>query len=231
MVKAIELEAQKRELLGKKADKLRKIGLIPAVVYGRKISPVVVAVEKKPFVKILASPSGKNTIINLKVEGKSLPVLAHEIQYNVLDDEIIHIDFNHVVMDELVKAKIPVVLVGVPVGVKESGGVLVHGLREIEVECLPGDIPDNYEVDVTALSINQSLHVSDLAKDAKVKITSNPSEMVASCSPPTKEEEVAAPISTPAEVPSDQAAAVADEQVKEKSAPGAAPAKAEKTEK
>lgn len=227
----IELEAKQREEVGKHLNKIRKLGLIPAVVYGKKIKPLSIAVDRKIFVKnILESDSGMNAIISLKLEGKSkdIPVLTHEVQRNNLTDEILHVDFRHIVMDEALKTKVPVELTGIPIGVKESGGVLVHGLREVEVECLPGNIPDKFEIDVAVLKINDSFHVSDLPKIAKVKVLTNPSEMIANCSPPTKEEAVAVPVPTPGEVPSEVgvAEAVADDKVKEKAAPGAAPGKA-----
>ena len=224
----IELEASKREEVGKKLKGVRSQGLIPAVVYGRKISPLSISINKKTFVKnILKSDAGMNAIVSLKIAGdKEIPVLTHMVQTNPMTDEILHIDFRHIVMDEAIKTRVPIELTGVPIGVKESGGVLIHGLREVEVECLPTDIPDKFEVDVSALMINDSLHVSDLAQAAKVKILSNPSEMIANCSPPTKEEVVAAPLPTPEEVAAAEAApAVAEDQVKEKSAPGAPPAK------
>jgi large subunit ribosomal protein L25 len=136
----------------------------------------------------------------------------------------------HIVMDEAIKARIPVELVGLPFGVKEEGGVLVHGLREIEVKCLPGDIPDKFEIDVSALKINESLHVSDLEVSKKVEILALQTEMIATVSPPTKEEEVAPPPLTPEEAEAAAAAAegeaeVAEEGVKEKGPPGAAPPK------
>ena len=231
----IELEAKQRTEVGKQLSRVRKLGLIPAVVYGKKIKPLSVAVDRKLFVKnILGSDSGLNAIITLKLDGqkKELQVLTHEVQRNALTDEILHVDFRHIVMDEAIKTKVHVELAGLPIGVKESGGVLVHGLREIEVECLPGNIPDKFIVDVAALKINDSFHVGDLPKIDKVKILSNPTEMIATCSPPTKEE-VVAPIPTPGEVPSDVATAeaVADDKVKEKSAPGAAPGKPAATSK
>src|SRR3989339_158841 len=220
----VELSADKREITGKKVAKLRAQGLVPAVVYGKKLKPMNVVVNGKVFKKsILASEAGKNAIISLKIaESKAVPVLTHDIQFDPLTDEILHIDFAHVVMDELLRTKIPVELTGNPIGVKESGGVLVHGLRLIEVECLPGDIPDKYIIDVSGLHINQSLHVSDLKVDNKVKILAEPGEMIASCSPPTKVEETAkAP--TPEEVAAATGAVPA-----EGGAEGAAAPKAEK---
>ncbi|MCU0641695.1 MAG: 50S ribosomal protein L25 [Candidatus Margulisbacteria bacterium] len=227
----IELEATKREEAGKGLKKSRSAGMIPAVIYGKKLKPLSIAVDRKLFVKnILRSEAGMNAIITLKIAGektKEIAALTHEVQRNPLTDEILHVDFRHIVMDEAIRTKVRIELTGTPIGVKDSGGVLVHGLREVEVECLPTDIPGHFTVDVSALSINDSLHVSDLAKTAKVKIVSNPTEMIANCSPPTKEEEVAAPVPTPEQVAAagDAAKEVADEQVKEKSAPGAAPAK------
>lgn len=231
----IELEAKERAEVGKNLKKVRLQGLIPAVVYGKKLKALAIAVERKLFVKnILGSEAGMNAIVSLKLagqKGKVVQVLTHEVQTDPLTDEILHIDFRHILMDEAIKTKVPIELIGIPIGVKESGGVLVHGLREVEVECLPGDIPDKFEIDVSGLAINGSLHVSNLKIVAKVKILTAPAEMIANCSPPTKEEEVAAPIPTPGEVPSEvgtaeAAAEVAEEKVKEKAAPGAAPGKA-----
>jgi large subunit ribosomal protein L25 len=226
----IEIEAKPREEVGKHLNKVRAMGLIPAIVYGKKLKSLAIAIDRKNFVKtILESDSGMNAIIALKLEGqgKAISVLTHEVQRNNLTDEILHVDFRQIALDEALKTKVPVELTGIPIGVKESGGVLVHGLREVEVECLPGDIPDKFVIDVAPLKINDSFHVSDLPKIAKVKVLTNPSDMIANCSPPTKEEVVAAPVPTPGEVPSDVAAdaAVSEEKVKEKSAPGAAPGK------
>lgn len=232
----IELEAQKREESGKKLKAVRREGLIPAVVYGRKIKPLSIVIDGKNFIRtILRSEAGMNAIVSLKVAGektKAIPVLTHEVQRDPLTDEILHVDFRHIVMDEAIKTRVHIELIGLPIGVKETGGVLVSGLREVEVECLPTDIPDKYEIDVSELKIGDSLHVSDLAQVAKVKILTTPTEMIANCSPPTKEEVAPAPIPTPEEVAAAAAAApeaaeaVAEEKVKEKSAPGAAPAKA-----
>lgn len=223
------MEVSQREATGKKLKKLRGQGMIPAVIYGRKLKPLSIVIDGKVFVrKILRSEAGTNAIVALKVSGKEIPALTQSVQRNPLTDEIIHVDFRHIVMDEAIRTKVPVELTGVPAGVKDDGGVLVHGLREVEVECLPGNIPDKFVIDVSALKIGDSLHVSDLTQVSKVKILANPTEMVANCSPPTKEEVVAAPIPTPAEVTAaaevtEGAEAVAEEKVKEKSAPGAAP--------
>jgi large subunit ribosomal protein L25 len=163
----IVLEAKTREEIGKKLKGLRRQGLVPAVVYGKKIKALALAIDSKSFVKqILRSEAGRNAIVTLKVTGgkaKDIAVLTQEVQLNPLTDEILHIDFRHIVMDEAIRTKVRVELTGTPAGVKETGGVLVHGLREVEVECLPGNIPDKFVIDVSALNINDSLHVSDLS--------------------------------------------------------------------
>ena len=223
----LELEARKREVVGKKLKSLRAQGAIPAIVYGKKLAPLQLFIDKKVFVKtILGSEAGMNAIVNLKVtelKGQPLAVLTHEIQRNPLTDEILHIDFRQIVMDEMIKIKVPIELTGLPTGVKDDGGVLIHGLREVEIECLPGNIPDKFSLDVAALKIGDSLHVSDIKTVDKVKILTNPSEMVANCSPPTKGEEVAAPIPTPEEAAAAAAGpVVAEEEGKDKAAPAAA---------
>ena len=226
----IELEAKKRTELGKKIKKASTREMIPAVVYGKKVPSLPIFINRKIFIKnILHSGAGRNAIINLKItdeKGKAIPVLTHEVQINPLTDEIIHVDFRHISMDEAIKTKVPIELIGIPLGVKDDGGVLIHSLREIEVKCLPGDIPDKYEIDVTALKIGDSLHVSDLQQIGKVEVLTNPLEMIANCSPPTKEEVAEVAVPTPEEVAAAAAGtAVAEEEVKEKSAPGAPPAK------
>jgi len=233
MVK-LELKVKKREEFGKKVKKLRQEGLIPAVVYGRKFKATPISISASEFEKkVLRSEAGQNLIFTLKLsedgKAKSIPVITYGVQRNPLTDEIIHVDLKHVVMDEAIKAKVPVELIGLPIGVKEGGGVLVHGLRDIEVKCLPGDIPDRFEIDVSALEINHSLHVSDLKISKKVEVLVLPEEMVATVSPPTKEEEVVPPPLTPEEEAAAAAAAegaeaVAGEEVKEKAPPGSAPA-------
>lgn len=237
----VELKVIKREELGKKTKKLRTQGLVPAVVYGRKFKSTAIAIPLKEFdKKVLRSEAGENLIFTLKLsedgKGKSVPVITYNVQRNPLTDEIIHLDFMHVIMDEVIKAKVPVELIGLPIGVKEGGGVLVHGLREIEIKCLPGDIPDKFEIDVSALEINNSLHVSDLKISKKVEVLVPLEEMIANVSPPTKEEEVVPPPLTPEEEAAAAAAAegaeaVAGEEVKEKAPPGAAPAEKAPPEK
>ncbi|NQT30080.1 MAG: 50S ribosomal protein L25, partial [Candidatus Saganbacteria bacterium] len=202
--------------------------------YGRKFKSTPITLNLKEFnKKVLQSEAGHNLIFSLKLSAdgklKPVPVITHNVQRNPLTDEIIHLDLMHIIMDEIIKTKVPVEFKGIPIGVKEEGGVLVQGLREIELKCLPGDIPDKFEIDVSTLAINQSLYVSDLSVSKKVEILADKADMVATVSPPTKEEVVAPPPLTPEEAAAAAAAAegegaVAEEGVKEKAPPGAAPA-------
>jgi large subunit ribosomal protein L25 len=181
----------------KSASSLRREGLIPAVVYGKSISPVSVSVNGKDFLRLIKGSSGKNVIITLNVKGggkkdESLPVLAHEIQMDAMSDKMLHIDFLKIVMEEEIKTKVPVVLTGESEGVKLDGGILIQALRLLEVRCLPANIPDRIEVDVTKLHIGESIHVKDLVPPKGVVIISSPEDSVVMIAAPAKEEEVAA---------------------------------------
>ncbi len=193
--KELEFKADKRELVGKKVKQLRQQGLVPAVIYGRKLKPISLVIDLKEFrKKILKSEHGLNQIFSLKVtqdgKVKAIHAITQSLQIDPLTDNLLHVDFKQVVMDEKMKTKVPVELTGLAIGVKEEEGVLVHGLREIEVRCLPADIPDKFVVDVKELKINESIHVSDLKVSAKVEFLVEPTEMIATVSPPTKEEEI-----------------------------------------
>ena len=167
------LDAVKRNTKGKnEARRLRAAGRIPATVYGaQKIgdapAPESVSVDPKPFLRILHSASGFNTLITLKVEGGSeARVLAKNVQLDPITHHPLHADFFRVNMDRKIKVTVPITLRGESRGVKQDGGVLDFVHREIEVEVLPGNIPDTIEVDITNLGINDAVHVRDLAADA-----------------------------------------------------------------
>jgi len=231
--KQVELKAKIRDTKGKKS---RQAGMIPAVIYGRKFKPTSLSLDTKEFTKkVLQSEAGENLIFTLKInqngDSQDVPVITHGIQVDPITDELLHVDLMQVIMDELITAHVPIELAGIAFGVKEEGGVLVHGLGELEIECMPADIPDKITINVQELKINHSLHVSDLKIDSKIKILSNPDEMVASVKPPTKEEEVVAG-PTPEEVlaaPGEEGAVpAAAEGEKAPAAKGAAPAAGEK---
>lgn len=170
------LEAQARDTFGKnEARRTRAGGKVPAVVYGavsgpgpgeRKAQPI--AVDPKALLRILHS--GANTLISLKVAGSGeSKVLVKEYQLDPVTHAVLHADFYQVAMDRAITVTIPVVVKGEPKGVKQQGGILEFVRREIEVECLPGDIPEHVEVDATELMVNQGVRLRDIAINPKWK--------------------------------------------------------------
>jgi large subunit ribosomal protein L25 len=189
----VVLKSAQRDQVGKGiARRLRQAGSVPAVYYGRGESPVALAVHAKELESILHGAAGSNVIVDLKVEGADATdrkALVREIQRHPVKGNIIHVDFQHISLSEMITVEVPVVLVGVPTGVKDGGGILEHHLREVEVECLPTDIPDKLTVDVSHLNIGDSVHVSDLVAD-KATVRTEAERTVASVVPPTVLEEV-----------------------------------------
>jgi len=167
------LDAVKRNTRGKnEARRLRVAGQIPAVVYGAQKAgdapaPEAVAVDPKPFMKILHSSSGLNTLITLKIAGgNDARVLVRNVQLDPISHHLLHADFYRVNMDRKIKVTVPITLKGESRGVKIDGGILDFVHREIEVEVLPADIPNSIEVDVTDLGVGGAIHVRDVAANA-----------------------------------------------------------------
>jgi len=169
------LEAQVRDTFGKnEARRTRAAGRVPAVVYGAasaaktaERTAQAIAVDPKALLKILHS--GANTLISLKVDGSESKVLVKEYQLDPITHAVLHADFFKVAMDKMIQVTIPVVVRGESKGVKQQGGILEFVRREIEVECLPADIPDHVEVDVTELMVNQGVRIRDVATSPKWK--------------------------------------------------------------
>jgi large subunit ribosomal protein L25 len=179
------LDAIKRNTKGKnEARRLRAAGKIPAVLYGAQKAgdapaPEPLTVDPKPFMRILHSKSGLNTLITLKLQGSAdTRVLVKDVQLDPITHHPLHADFYRVNMDRKIQVTVPVTLKGESRGVKQDGGVLDFVHREIEVEVLPGNIPDTIEVDVTDLGIGDSVHVRDLAANAAWTPISDPDMMI-----------------------------------------------------
>ena len=179
------LEAVKRKTKGKnEARRLRAAGKIPAVVYGAQKAgdppaPEQVAVDPKPFMRILHSNSGLNTLITLKVQGDGdARVLVKNVQLDPITHHPLHADFYRVNMDRKITVTVPIMLKGESRGVKLDGGVLDFVHREIEVEVLPAEIPDSIEVDVSDLGIGDAVHVRDVAANAAWEPISDPDMMI-----------------------------------------------------
>ena len=158
------LQAEKRGGRGKnEARRLRASGRIPAVVYGaEKGKAVEIAVDPKILMRILHSESGVNTLIGLKVDGGDTRVMVKEYQIDPIDHKLLHADFYQVAMDKALTVTVPLLMKGEAPGVKQQGGIVDFVNREIEIECLPGDIPENIIVDISELMLNQGVRVRDL---------------------------------------------------------------------
>ena len=158
------LQAEKRDGRGKnEARRLRASGRIPAVVYGaEKGKAVEIAVDPKILMRILHSESGVNTLIGLKVDGGDTRVMVKEYQIDPIDHKLLHADFYQVAMDKALTVTVPLLMKGEAPGVKQQGGIVDFVNREIEIECLPGDIPENIVVDISELMLNQGIRVRDL---------------------------------------------------------------------
>ena len=152
------------------ARRVRVAGKIPAVVYGAGQEAVAVSVDPKVITKILHSDSGHNTIFDLNVEGSALvKAMIVDWQNEPIKGHLLHIDMKRIAMNKMMRVSVPIQLVGVPVGVKTQGGILEHVLREVEIECLPNDIPSHLDVDVSGLELHGVIHVSDLPHSGSIK--------------------------------------------------------------
>jgi large subunit ribosomal protein L25 len=152
------------------ARRVRVAGKIPAVVYGAGRDAVAVAVDPRVITKILHSDSGHNTIFDLNVEGAAVvKAMIVDWQREPIKGHLLHIDLKRIAMDKMMRVSVPIQLVGIPVGVKSQGGILEHVMREVEIECLPGDIPSHLDVDVSNLELHGLIHVSDLPHSGSIK--------------------------------------------------------------
>jgi large subunit ribosomal protein L25 len=187
------------------ARRVRVSGKIPAVVYGAGQDSVAVSVDPKVIIKILHSDSGHNTIFDLDVTGSGVvKAMIVDWQNEPIKGALLHIDLKRIAMDKMMRVSVPIQLIGVPTGVKNQGGILEHVLREVEVECLPTDIPSHLDVDVSGLEINGAIHVSDLPHSGSIKFLDDEGLTVAHVSAireeePTADEAAAAAAATPTE--------------------------------
>jgi len=177
-MKTHTLDAQKRTISGRKVKNLRKSGLIPATVYGKGVTSFSIQLNGKTFEKIVKE-AGETGLLSLTVDGSSHPVLISHIQKHPVTWEVVHIEFREVSLKEKVKSKIPVEIVGEPVAVKEKVGTLLTLLNDIEIEALPTDLPEKFEVDVNKLaSVNDTIFVKDLTIPSTIKVLTDPEQII-----------------------------------------------------
>lgn len=210
---ALLLQAQKRNLMGRKVKTLRREGMLPANIFGKKIKSVAIQVMMQDFSKVYEE-AGETNLISLKVanEKQARPVLATNLQKDPVTDTVIHVDFREVDLSQKVTVAVPIEIVGESPAVKEKGAVLLRLLDEIEVEALPKDLPDKITIDISGLTeFDQGITVKDLKVAKEVAVLADPQESVVMVQEPKKEEE-APPAVAPAEaVPVAEAAATEEE--------------------
>jgi large subunit ribosomal protein L25 len=195
----IFLDVQLREELGRgKVKDLREQGFIPAVVYAEGQETQAIKVPHRELLRLIHQHRLENIMINLRIKDdkkqKARACLIKEIQYEPVHGDIIHVDFHEVSLTKAIKVNVPVVAKGEAVGVKQEGGSLEHILWEIEVECLPTDIPKEIEVDVSQLKIGDAIHIKDITLPSNIKVLNSPEVIVLSVAAPLKEEAAAVPV-------------------------------------
>ena len=174
----VVLQAKNREKAGSaESRRIRHAGGIPAVIYGKSGKAVSIKLDAADFLRSTKGIS-ESTIVKVDVEGKSYDAFVKGAQRNIIDGNILHIDFYEVDSNTIVRAKVSIALHGNPIGVRE-GGMLENPLREIEVECLPKDLPGRIDLDISDLKANHSLHVRDIPLAGGIKLISNPDQVVA----------------------------------------------------
>jgi large subunit ribosomal protein L25 len=182
------------------ARQVRVAGKIPAVVYGAGKESVAVELDPKQILRILHSESGHNTIFDADIAGQGVvKVMIVDWQYEPIRDSLLHVDLKRIAMDKAMKASVPVRLIGVATGVKNEGGMLDQVLREVEVECLPSDIPSHIDVDISNLALHSAIRVSDLPKLGSIKYLDAEDATVAHVVSIRAEAEPVAAVAAPAE--------------------------------
>jgi len=231
MLKTVVVEVEPRTEMGKnESRRLRASGRVPGIVYGMNRPPFSVAVSPRSLEEILRLESGRNTIFRLSLAGQdqTRAVMIKELQRDPVTERMVHVDFVRVDLEKSVKVNVPIRLLGTAVGVKSEGGIVEFITRQVEVECLPEEIPEHLDVDVSELHVNQHASVADLAVGAKVKVLADPQAIVVVIAAPRAEEVPAAA----AEAAAAPAAAAEPEVIKKgKEASGGAEAPAKDKEK
>ena len=186
-MKEVTIEVISRRDSGKGvARKMRAAGKIPGVVYGKGEDSLAIEMDHAHFHAVMRKNAGENPLINLIIDGKGSDKMAliRDMQRDPIDGELIHIDFQHISLTEKIRVRVPLQLEGVPDGVKNFGGIVNWMVRDVEVSCLPRDIPEKFVVDITNLKIHESLHVKNLVLE-NGEILASPEETIVSVVPPT----------------------------------------------
>jgi len=184
------IKGEKREFFGKnEARRVRSKGQLPAILYGKEIENVPLTLNKKDIFTILKSETGENTIFKVAIDSKKIDTMIKDFQLDPVTDEILHVDLIHIAMDKEIRVTVSFNLAGEAVGVKSEGGFVDFITREVEIECLPGNIPESIDIDITELHLNQSLKIGDIVPPEGVKIIDDPNAVIVLIGMPAREEE------------------------------------------
>jgi large subunit ribosomal protein L25 len=188
---SFKIKGEKREVFGKNASRrLRRSGMVPVILYGAKEVNVPLTIKKTDIFQILKTETGENTVFEVSFNSETKNAMIKELQKHPVTDEIIHADLIHIAMDKAIRVSVPVVTVGDSIGVKTEGGFVDYITREIELECLPKDIPEHIEIDISNLHLRQSIKVGDAVVPDEVKLVSDPEAILVHIEVPAKEEEI-----------------------------------------
>ncbi len=197
---AYSINATTRKVTGKSVHALRCKGSIPAVVYGRGFAPIALTLERNALLKLWKG-AGETHLIDLMVDKNApVKVIIADMARDPVTEEILHLDFHQIRMDEKITTDVELVFVGVPPAVKELGGILIKSLPKIKISCLPGDLISSFEVDCTPLkTFRDYIYVKDLKLPSVIKVLEHDTEVVATVMAPRSEEELAKDIEKPVE--------------------------------
>jgi large subunit ribosomal protein L25 len=188
----VTLKAVKRDDTGKgSARRARAAGRVPGIVYGQGIEPIAIEVDRREFVTALRTDAGMNVLLNIEVDGSTTTALTRDLQTDPVRGSLLHADFVKIDLKQEVEVEVPVHVVGDSPGVKE-GGVLENPLFTLHVRCLPTDVPESIDADISGLNIGDALRVSELAEGREFHILNDPDAVVASVAAPISEEQLEA---------------------------------------
>ena len=203
----VEVKAMPRSQHGTRpVRRLRSAGVVPGVVYGKSVEPTPISLNRRDLVKLLHGKSGEHGLITLHLEadgkatkGWQKPVLIKRVEHHPVDGQVLHIDFQAIALTERIRVKVAVTLTGTAIGVKQDGGILEHFLREVEVECLPTEIPAQIEQDISALTIGDAIHAKDLVVPQGVRLMTDLAAVIVSVIAPKVEKPEEAAEAAPTE--------------------------------
>lgn len=192
MTASSQLEATPRDFIGKSAKRLAQTNQVPGVIYGRGREPQAVAIDRHAFELFMSHHAAGAALVELKLEGEKKPInaMVREVQRSPVKGNVLHVDFVAVSMTEVTHAVVPIQLLNDPAGVK-AGGILTIVMHEINVEALPGDLPESIQYDVSGMEMGDTLHLGDLEPPAGVKLLDDDESIVASVQAPRLEVEEA----------------------------------------